>query len=128
MLVAGMAWITVANSLTLSAQLSLPNWVRARGMSIYQMAMMGSSALGAAVWGQVASLTSVRTSLLCAAGRCGGQRCWCCCALQGRGPAGRRPVAHRHDQAALDRGSTLDPHAGPVLVTIEYRIDPAARE
>ena len=48
MLLAGMAWITIANSLSVSAQLALPDWVRARGMSIYQMAIMGGSALGAA--------------------------------------------------------------------------------
>jgi MFS family permease len=63
----GMAWITTANSLSVSAQLALPDWVRARGMSIYQMAIMGASALGAAFWGQVATLTSVQTSLLIAA-------------------------------------------------------------
>src|SRR6185295_6901 len=66
MVVAGGAWISAANSLTVSAQLALPDWVRARGMSIYQMALMGSSALGAALWGQVASWTDVRTSLVCA--------------------------------------------------------------
>lgn len=33
MLVGGAAWITTANSLTVAAQLALPNWVRARGMS-----------------------------------------------------------------------------------------------
>ena len=49
MVVAGAAWIAVANSLTVSAQLALPDWVRARGMSIYQMALMGSSAAGAAL-------------------------------------------------------------------------------
>jgi predicted MFS family arabinose efflux permease/quinol monooxygenase YgiN len=63
----GMAWITTANSLSVSAQLALPDWVRARGMSIYQMAIMGASALGAAFWGQVATVTSVQTSLLIAA-------------------------------------------------------------
>ncbi len=123
MLVAGMAWISVANSLTLSAQLALPNWVRARGMSIYQMAMMGSSALGAAVWGQVAGLTSVRTSLLLAA----------------IGALLSVLVARRFRlEGAVDEDLTptdvikppstkldLDPLDGPVLVTIEYRIDPA---
>src|SRR3989344_6052708 len=63
MFVAGMAWITTANSLSVSAQLALPNWVRARGMAIYQMAIIGSTALGAAVWGQVATLTDVHVSL-----------------------------------------------------------------
>ena len=54
MFLGGMAWITVANSLSVSAQLALPDWVRARGMSMYQMAIMGASAFGAALWGQVA--------------------------------------------------------------------------
>ena len=57
-----MAWITTANTLSVSAQLALPNWVRARGMSIYQMSIMGATAAGAALWGQVASLTDVHTS------------------------------------------------------------------
>ena len=67
MIIVGMAWISTANSLTLAAQMALPNWVRARGMSIYQMALMGGSAAGAALWGQVASWTSVATSILSAA-------------------------------------------------------------
>ncbi len=67
MAVAGMAWIATANSLTLAAQMALPNWVRARGMSIYQMALMGGSAAGAALWGQVASLSSVPTGIAAAA-------------------------------------------------------------
>ena len=62
----GAAWISVANSLTMSAQMVLPNWVRARGMSIYQMALMGGTALGAGLWGQVASLSSVTTAIIAA--------------------------------------------------------------
>ena len=56
MFIAGMAWIATANSLTLTAQMALPNWVRARGMSAYQMALMGGSAAGATLWGYLASL------------------------------------------------------------------------
>ncbi len=67
MLAAGMAWITVANSLSVSAQMSLPNWVRARAMASYQMAIMGASALGAALWGQVATVGTVQTALVSAA-------------------------------------------------------------
>jgi MFS family permease len=67
MVVSGMAWITVANSLTVAAQMALPDWVRARGMSIYQMFLMGSTAAGAAFWGQVATWSSVRDSLTIAA-------------------------------------------------------------
>lgn len=67
MFFAGTAWISVANTLTVSAQMSLPDWVRARGMSIYQMAVMGAAASGAAIWGQVATLTNVREALTLAA-------------------------------------------------------------
>ena len=67
MVAAGAAWMAVANSLAIAAQLALPDWVRARGMSIYQMSLMAGSALGAALWGQVASLSSVHVSLLLAA-------------------------------------------------------------
>ena len=63
MALGGMAWITVANSLSVSAQLALPDWVRARGMSIYQMAIMGASAFGAAIWGQVAEVSSLSITL-----------------------------------------------------------------
>ena len=47
--------------------MALPNWVRARGMSIYQMALMGGTAIGAGLWGQVAGLTSVPMAVVAAA-------------------------------------------------------------
>jgi MFS family permease len=67
MVMLGMAWISVANSLTVSAQVAMPNWVRARGMSIYQMALMGGSAFGSVLWGQVAAQLGVRGAVLAAA-------------------------------------------------------------
>lgn len=67
MVVAGMAWMGTANTLTVAAQLALPGWVRARGMSIYHMALMGGGAAGAALWGYVANLVSVQASVLIAA-------------------------------------------------------------
>ena len=60
----GMAWMCIANSLTTSAQLSLPNWVRARGMSLYQIGLMTGSALGAASWGLITDYTNVTIGLL----------------------------------------------------------------
>ncbi len=63
MFLAGVAVITVANSLTVAAQMALPDWVRARGMSIYQMSLMGATAAGAALWGQVATWRGIHESL-----------------------------------------------------------------
>ena len=52
MMINGAAWIITANSLSIAAQFALPSWIRARGMSIFQMSLMGGSAIGAAVWGK----------------------------------------------------------------------------
>lgn len=63
MLLCGAAWVSTANALTVTAQLALPNWVRARGMSIFQMSIMGAMAIGAAFWGRVAGMSSVHASV-----------------------------------------------------------------
>jgi len=123
MVVAGGAWLSAANSLTISAQLSLPDWVRARGMSIYQMALMGSSAVGAALWGQVATWTDVRTSLVCAAvGALVGVALTRRFTLESGAVEDLTPA--RMERPAGTRVE-VEPHEGPVLVTTEYRIDPA---
>lgn len=121
---AGMAWIATANSLSVSAQMSLPDWVRARGMSVYQMAIMGGAACGAAFWGQVASWTDVSQSVGMAA-------------LSG---IVAMTVAQR---LSRERGLIEDvtpvqawsapvaesaPGPGRVMVCIHYRIDPSRAE
>ena len=121
MFAAGMAWITTANSLSVSAQLGLPSWVRARGMSMFQMSIMGASAMGAAIWGQVATLASVQTSLLIAAAT---------------GVASILTVNHLMVDTSVEEDLTpsqkfkapvvdAPPESGQVLSTIEYHIDPA---
>jgi len=123
MFVAGVAWIVVANSVTVSAQLSLPDWVRARGMSIYQMAIMGSSALGAVVWGRIAEWTTVPTSLLCAAAAMIAGLAL----SRGRpleGPAEEDLTPTRPFQEPVP-SRELELDEGPVMVTLEYQIDPA---
>ncbi len=99
MVAAGMAWITVANALTVTAQLALPDWVRARGMSIYQMALMGGSAAGAALWGQVATLTDLRTSLLVAS--VAGPLAWLMTRRTAARSQGRRGPDARHTRGTI---------------------------
>ena len=121
MMLNGMAWITCANSLSVSAQLALPDWVRARGMSMYQMAIMGASALGAALWGQVATVTDVPTALLVAAAS---------------GTVTMLLAQHWVRDLSMEEDLTpsrdfkmpvadAPPGAGRMVVTIEYLIDPA---
>lgn len=64
----GAVWLCSVNALTMAAQLVLPAALRARGMAIYQMSIMGGSAVGAALWGGIASHSTVGTALLASSG------------------------------------------------------------
>lgn len=118
----GAAWIAVLSSLNVSAQAALPDWVRARGLSVYLMVFFGAMSLGSALWGQVAALTSIPVALFAAA------------ALLAAGV----PLT-RH--AKLNQGEGLDMspsmhwpapvvaaelagERSPVMTTIEYRVAP----
>jgi MFS family permease len=121
MLLAGAAWITTANTLSVSAQMGLPDWVRARGMSMYQMAIMGASASGAAVWGQVATLSNVHLSVICAA-----LTGLLTMALVNRLMPGQGMVEDITPSTLFKVPQADAPPAhGHVMVLIEYRIDPA---
>lgn len=123
MMLAGVAWISTANTLMMSAQLALPNWVRARGMSIVQMALMGGTAGGAALWGQVASLSSVPTAVI-AASLAGVLLLF----VTRRASVGWGADEDFSPQPARSlEGVVFDvrPDEGPVMVTIEYRVHDA---
>ncbi len=61
--VSGFLWVVVVSLLTVSIQLSLTHAYRARGMAIYQLCLMGASALGAAVWGGLATAFGLAATL-----------------------------------------------------------------
>jgi predicted MFS family arabinose efflux permease len=121
----GLGWITVLTSLNVSAQTALPNWVRARGLAITLMVFFGCMSAGSAVWGQVATATSIPTALLIAAAGAVLAIPLTWRAKLGQGEAidlspamsWPEPVVAEHFDAAPDRG--------PVMVTIRYRIDEA---
>jgi MFS family permease len=123
MLAGGMAWITVANSLSVSAQMGLPNWVRARGMATYQMAIMGSSALGAALWGQVATVGSMQTALFSAA--VFGVLLMLLAVRFVRDSTDEEPDMSPAQPGWAKLPSGTPEHGGHVVTTIEYLIDPA---
>ncbi|MEM7776213.1 MAG: MFS transporter [Pseudomonadota bacterium] len=66
-LLAGASWIAVLSSLHVSAQTALPEWVRARGLSIFLTVFFGAMSLGSLAWGSVAASFGVPTALLIAA-------------------------------------------------------------
>ncbi len=123
MVVVGMAWISVANSLSMAAQMALPDWVRARGMSTFQVALMGGSAAGSLLWGQLATWTNVAASVAAAAAL-GAVAAVALRRLSIEGDADLdfSPASVVHTaEAPVD----VEPDDGPVMTTIEYLIDPA---
>ena len=123
MALVGMAWISVANSLTVSAQLALPDWVRARGMAIYQTALMGGAAASSIIWGQVAGWLDVPAAVAGAA----------LAGALGLVVLRRQTLEGRPDPdftphpvgTPLEPAVDVAPEDGPVMVMVEYTIDPA---
>jgi len=67
-LVAGLCWICVMANLNASAQTAVPDWVRARGLSLLLMVFAGSMAAGSMGWGNLADVIGIPETLLAAAG------------------------------------------------------------
>ena len=67
MLATGMAWIAILSALQVSAQMTLPPWVRARGLAAFLVVFMGGMALGSILWGQVATRIGIPAALTTAA-------------------------------------------------------------
>lgn len=116
----GLAWIIVLSSLNYSIQVSLPDWGRARGLSLFLMLFSGTMALGSLMWGGVASAFGIETALIAAGIGCllGIAATWSAKLNQGEAldlsPAAHWPDPVIEGEIAGDRG--------PVLVQVFYRI------
>lgn len=121
MLLTGLAWISVISSLMTATQTALPSWVRARGLAMFWVMFMGGMAAGSVLWGQVASWFGIPAALTLAA----------IGALIGLYVTRRYSIGHdaadltpsMHWPLPMTNGLELD--RGPVMVTVEYHINPA---
>lgn len=66
-LVAGAAWIAAISTFTVATQLLLPDWVRARGLAVYNTIFYGALTLGSVFWGQLSEGFGIEAALLAAA-------------------------------------------------------------
>lgn len=120
--VAVAAWIAVLSSLNVSAQTALPNWVRARGLAIYLVVFFGSMTLGSLAWGRLAEATDIPAALLAAAAGALAAA-WVVRHRTLPQGAGADLAPSMHWPAPVLAGAVEDDR-GPVMVMIEYRIDP----
>jgi hypothetical protein len=65
--VGGMAWILALSTLNSLYQLSLPQWVKARGLSFYLVVFQGGSAIGSVAFGVAAQHVGLSPALVAAA-------------------------------------------------------------
>jgi predicted MFS family arabinose efflux permease len=126
LLLTGACWLTVLSSLNTSTQRVAPGWVRARTLAVFQLVMQGGLAICSLTWGLVTGAADVETALtLAAAGL-----------VAGVALTRRWPLAESERSDMTPAGVWSDPNVdieprpddGPVLITVEYDVDPADAE
>ena len=118
----GIAWITLLSTFNVAAQTATAAWVRARVLGVYMLAFFGGFAGGSALWGWIAGHAGISVTLLIAAvglvvGLATGIRFKLRCGED----LDLTPSAHWPEPKVQAQPAA---QTGPVLVTIEYQIDP----
>ncbi len=122
---AGLSWIAVLSSLNVAAQLALPDWVRARGLSIFLTVFFGAMSIGSLIWGQVASVWGIPNALLiAAAGAVLMIPVTWRASLQHKGGEGLAPSMH-WPEPILSQNSVPD---GPVRIQITYSVPAVSQD
>jgi len=123
MLLGGAAWIVFMSLFNTLIQNLAPDWVRARVLSIYLLVFQGSVAAGSAIWGYAADHANAHLALLVSS-----FGIVTCIFLRFPFPLPNTNVDlsswNHWGKPALY--AEPEPDQGPILVTIEYTIDPAA--
>ncbi len=122
---AGIAWVCVYTSLSAGTQSSAPAWVSARAVSMNQVTSQGCLALGSAVWGAVASGVGTRWALAASAATVIVLQ-WLNRRVRVRMGQEADIVPGTEPPALALAGEPL-PDDGPVLIQLEYKIDPEHR-
>ena len=123
MFVSGIGWLIVMTSFSTIVQLSVPKWVQARVISVYMLVFQAGLSVGSLVWGELADHLTLQISLLAAAG-------WMLLSVLLAIPFPMRSAEGLNLDPAeplLDAylPGDIDPDDGPVVVMIEYQVDPA---
>jgi MFS family permease len=124
MLATGVAWISILSALQVTAQMTLPSWVRARGLAAFVVVFMGGMALGSILWGQVATHIGIPATLTTAA-----IGMVAAIALTWKFKLGQHQALDftpAMDWPMPVLAETPEPDA-PVMVSIGYRIQPGKR-
>ena len=121
-LVAGSAWVLSFSTFNIATQTSAPRWVVGRVLALYQTAAFGGVAIGSWLFGEYAELgglvVALTTAGLLQAGTFVLARRWPLHPTEAIDLGPLRAVIDEH------AGGNVEPEAGPIVISIEYRIAP----
>lgn len=121
LLFSGLAWLAMLTGFNVAAQIALPDWVRARGLSVYLLVFFGASSAGGMIWGSMGNAFGLPAALSAAAVAMllglSGMRRFRLVSAEG---LDLRPSMHWPSPQVAEEPET---DGGPVLVTVEYRIE-----
>jgi MFS family permease len=118
----GAAWTVFMSVFNTLIQKLAPDWVRARVLAIYLLVFQGSIALGSALWGVAADHTSANRALMISSA---GLAACLVLPFVTHLPEGLGSLDAWNHWRKLAMFEEPEPDAGPVLVTVEYKVDPA---
>jgi MFS family permease len=122
----GAAWVTVHASLSAGTQSSVPAWVRARAVAMNLVAVQACLAIGSPAWGAIAGWTDTRVAIALSA-----------IALFVLIMLVRDVRVRMGSEEDVTPGAALpalalpaepEPEDGPVLIQVEYQVEPADRD
>ena len=120
---AGAGWTASVTVFNVGVQLAAPRWVAGRALAAYQAAITGGIALGSWMWGSIANVIGVEGALLISAAALVASPLL---GLWIRMPTVTGPNELSRDVLAdPEVRLSLTPLSGPIVIEIEYRVDPA---
>jgi MFS family permease len=117
----GAAWTIFMSVFNTLIQRLAPDWVRARVLAVYLFVFQGSMALGSVLWGASAERGSLEKALL---GSGAGIAACLFLRLPFPLPEASKTLDSWNHWPRPTMFEEPEPDAGPVLVTVEYKIDP----
>jgi MFS family permease len=122
LVIAGLGWLTILATLNAAAVGSVPDWVRARAVAIYNLIFFGGMGLGSIAWGLVAETFGVPITLVViAVGMILGLFSHFLVTIRSPETMDWSPSYHWANPGTAELTKSDD--RGPVLVTVEYLID-----
>ena len=122
LLLTGAGWVLALSTFNVSVQMSAPRWVVARALAVYQTVTFGGMAIGSWLWGHVAEGIGLRDAMILSG-----------IAVLASAAIGfwrDLPQMEKLDLTPVYRDALpmpkveLDLRSGPVVLQVEYTVDP----